>query len=512
MAKLNTIIYEKLFYQNKTSSNLSEEKNIEYYLNTINHKIYDQNQLKDLLNFLSHLLQTMSCESFDLVSSKYLNKMNEVYKDLMNLIKKENEQILIFMTNLEELNFSLAKFFRIFHQNFQNYNEKHKNLIKLIPNVLKIYFKLFEETFFEGGKEINLKYLNLLKSFAVFSTSVINYFPTMMRGFESRLDGILKNIFTKMVLTNLFSDKIFVKIFTLFYAMLIRLSPDYNTKLNITINKIDENLKFFIKFFEPVSLKSKARSNEMDKMPNSIFLFNQASLKSFNLMQCKNLIFFLFKLKRTIFKTFPDNTEIEVNFSCIISQFSESIEIFSENKKSDDYIVEGLNQEDYRVFKAFLVIETFKTFSFVIENYSEYLYNYIPIIKNVLNKILVNFDHEYTNFYEVYISTLKLFESFIMNFDSKIVSSVQDIIFKFCMANFPELYVAFLERNDKTVIRMDQNYFKISKVKASVNFSKKKNVSLIQLAKNESLNEKIENYTNLDIETILIHFLKSIFY
>ena len=102
---------------------------------------------------------------------------------------------------------------------------------------------------------------------------------------------------------------------------------------------------------------------------------------------------------------------------------------------------------------------------------------------------------------------MKFFKFVIESFDSKMFSSLNDIIFKLCVNNFIELYVAFLERNDKTVVRVDQNYFKLAKVKT--NAKKTVTKSLIQMAKQENFSEKLENYSNEQIEEIIGKYLES---
>jgi hypothetical protein len=516
MAKLATLIFEKMFSDPNCNNNTTDDKIFEFYLNKINSKLYEQTKLKESLNFVNHLIRNMSGEIFDLIAIKYFNKLNEVYKDLMNLFKNSKSQstdLEVLIVNLNEVNYCLSDFFRIFHENFQNYNEKHKSLIKIMPNFLKIYFKLYEENFLDINFGINTSnnssniFLYFFKSFAICSISLINYFPTMMRSFEQRLEKILKLVFSKLIMNS--SDKSYEKTACILYSMLIRLSHNYSEKLNLVMNKLYDNLNFFTKYLEPKTLKDSknTKKNELKFNPN-LFNFEEKDLKGLTLIQCNNIISLVLKLKRTILKSFPEGIEIDLNFSSMINQIQDSINIFSENNKSsEDYIVEGLSIEDHQVFKSYYLIESFKTFAFAIENFSQYFVYHIPNIKSFITKILTYFENDYMKFYEVYVSTLKFLEKIVTNLDSKIFNSVQEIIFKLCIPNFPELYVAFLERNDKTVVKVDQNYFKLSKLKSTS--TKKKSISLIQLAKSESINEKIENYSNKDIETLLSLFLKS---
>jgi hypothetical protein len=87
--------------------------------------------------------------------------------------------------------------------------------------------------------------------------------------------------------------------------------------------------------------------------------------------------------------------------------------------------------------------------------------------------------------------------------DSLFMSCVEEFVFKLGVGNFADLYVAYLERNDKTVVKVDGSYFKLAKLKSNAAGKKKGNVSLIQMAKQENYNERIENYSNSEIELIL---------
>lgn len=516
MKKLNLLFGEKkINLPSNKINNYTEEKKFEYNLNKINLELCGNISLSEILEYLNVIIDKTPIDIFDSISIKYFNKLTEIYKEIMNHLKNSNNHTKdnkIYLCNLEQLIKSFTIFFRNFHDYFQNYNEKHKNLIKLIPNTLKIFFKLFEEVFLESNFYVNLypfKTLDVFNNFALCSSCLINYFPTMMRGYESRLEAFIR-IVTK-ILVNISNDPKIIKTICMLFAMLIRISNDYSTKLSNCIKKIDDGIIYLLKLFEPKTLKGSKNTKNLtinESQPiNFIINLSEIELKSLNLMQIKYFISFIFDLKITILKTFPESVELEFNTDSLVKQLKDNIEgFYLISKKSDEFIVDGYSFDDYAIFRSFIVIENLRFFVFILDNYSEFLYNYIPIFKTIIDFILNNFEDLFSIYFEVYLSTLKFLNKVVKNMDCKILTTTQEILFKTCIGNFPEIYILFLEKNDKTVVKVDQNYFKLSKIKSTTN---KNSMSLIQLAKLENLNEKFEGLSNSDIERILILYLKS---
>lgn len=538
MSKLNTLLYEKHFFstQPQNIQKISENSKTEIFeaiLNSNSLKLFTDEKFAENLLFLNFLIKNFSIEEFDEISSKYLNKLNDSYKDLINKLKISKDDYLttILLHNLDCLNTSFAKFFSSFSKNFQNYNEKHKTLMKLIPNGLKIYFKLFEDLFVNEEKDLS-QLLIIFKSFSLNIITLINYFPTLMRTNESKLDNIIRIVLTQLVLNNIQDDKI-IKLACVSYSMLIRLSPDNSTKMNLFVNKILENLKFYGNFFTPKTIKNLKSASGTGKEKNSekideknnfsenmnLFKFSESEfskLKNPNLQMPSNITKLLMKILKTIFKSIPKNSILELNFNNLILFLTNQIENFKLNSElvsisESDYIVEGLKLEEYKILKGVNLCEYLKFMKFLIKNFIHYLYFYLPNLKEMNNMIILNFDTDFNKFFEINIEILNYLKILIKHGNSLFLSNIEEFIFKSGITNFTDLYIAYLERNDKTVVKVDNTYFKLAKLKnvnKNPNQKKGQNVSLIQMAKQENYNEKIENYSNQEIEKILCFYFE----
>lgn len=505
MSKLTQLLNDKLCFSTGT-------KNFDQYLNNLSVK--SVSILKDL-NQVNYQLKNLNIFEFDEISNKYLNKLNDLYKDFMNKLKSANTDETLEV--IDQLHISFANFFSFFNKNFQNYNDKHKNLIKLIPNGLKINFKLFDEVFVTENKTLLLK---TSRSFCLYVIALINYFPTLMRTFETKLYTSFRIILTQLAFSNLIKDKKLLKLICTTFAMLIRLSPDISTKLNLFINKVIENIKYYNQLSTPKTIKtikSQSKLKDLDENQN-LFLFDENLAK---LLKIPSLGFsinvnqILSTLLKATFKSLPTNTMIEINFSPIIALLVESIENYKTNSElisisDSDYIVEGLSLEDYKIHKGLNLIDNFKFLNFMIKNYNSYLYYYLPQIQNLTKSAVLNYESVFMNFFEVNKAVLHYFKVIIKYFDTVMLTNLNEIIFKLTVINFTEFYVAYLERKDKTVVKVDQSYFKLAKAKqVNIGNKKKGGMSLIQMAKSESQNCKLENYSTEDIEEILVHYFES---
>lgn len=538
MSKLNTLLYEKHFFstQPQNIQKISENSKTEIFeaiLNSNSLKLFTDEKFAENFQFLNFLIKNFSIEEFDEISSKYLNKLNESYKDLINKLKisKDDNLTAILLRNLDCLNTSFANFFSSFSKNFQNYNEKHKTLMKLIPNGLKIYFKLFEDLFVTEEKDFSQLFI-IFKSFSLNIITLINYFPTLMRTNESKLDNIIRIVFTHIVLNNIQDDKI-IKFACVSYSMLIRLSPDNSTKMNLFVNKILENLKFYANLFTPKTIKNLKSASGTGKGKNSekvdeknnfsetmnLFKFSDSEfskLKNPNLQMPSNITKLLMKILKTIFKSIQKNSILELNFNNLIIFLTTQIENFKLNSElvsisESDYIVEGLKLEEYKILKGVNLCENLKFMKFLIKNFIHYLYFYLPNLKEMNNMIILNFDTDFNKFFEINFEILNYLKILIKHGNSLFLSNIEEFIFKSGIANFTDLYVAYLERNDKTVVKVDNTYFKLAKLKTvnkNPNQKKGQKVSLIQMAKQENYNEKIENYSNQEIEKILCFYFE----
>lgn len=518
MSNLKSLIYQKHFLENY--SDLEDKKiipQIEYVLNLNLKDGKTENKLSELLIFLNSRLNLLTNDEFDGICLKMLNKFDEIYKFLLNKLKcsKEESHSNVLLKNIEILNISLMNFYKHFNTIFQNYNDKHKNLIKNIPNFLKIYFKLYEDIYSIPITEVNTlsnfssqNYLNFHKSYLINIIGLINYFPTLMRSYENKIETIFRKILNNFITKNILiskNNKEFINLLCESYTMFIRLSPDISSKTNNFINLILENLEYYTKVSVPKTIKMVKHLEKIKKLEkNDIFNLDVNSVN--NLNQGTNILYILIKILKKLFISFPKNSQIEINFQTIINKIINSL-IINKNEiiKNSEYVVEGMNHQDYSLFQEFLINKMLKTLSFLIRNYQPYLNYFNPLIKKLVSYIILN-ENLYTKYFENYTLILSFFEILIKNGDSLYKNMIEEIIFKFCINNYIDFYVSFLERNDKTIVKIDQNYFKLGKMK-----SQNKKVNLLELAKKENFNEKLEGYNNNEIEAILISYMKSIY-
>jgi hypothetical protein len=526
MSKLSNFIFEDNFNQNyesiyessiATNTNTKNSVRIENLLSFIKNDKTEDKIIKDILNIISQVIfENLSSDEFDEVALKFMNKLNDLFKDLMNRLKvcsNHKESLISVLVNLESLNFSFAKFYKKFNENFQTYNEKQKNLMKIIPNGLKIYFKLFEENY----EIIHTNRPETLKSFLINIISVINYFPLMIRPYESRLESIFKNILTNICLSSN-SEKEILNAVCVCYTLFIRLSPDINTKINLFLKKILTNFEFYTNVFIPKTvktLKSNVNESEVKNFDSNLNFFNfkdskQKFLKNPNLQIAFKILNILTKLLKYVFKSIPKNTSTEINFTDLLNFVINNIKSYITlpfNFEKDELVLEGLKVSDYKIFKEINQLQSLKIFKFLIKNFSDYFYYFIPAIKNTFSTLIIKFD-EYTKLYDNYKETLKVLKVIIERFDSNLNSVVEDLIFKLCVNNLIDLLVSFTERKDKTVVRIDQNYFKLKTLKNKAQ-KNKPSLSLIQMAKKEAFNENLEKYSNSEMEEILNLYLNS---
>ena len=521
-SKFTSILFEDSFnlnYQNLSSDSSTHKTatQIELLLSAISNDKLEDKMIKDVLNLISFVkLDTMSPDEFDEISSKYLNKLNELYRDLMNRLKvcvNQKEALQTVLINIESLNFSFSKFYKRFHESYESYNEKHKNLMKIIPIGLKVYFKLFEENF----ETLYANRSETFKSFLLNIISLINNFPLFIRSYEKRLENIFKNILTNLTVSQNFDEDI-INVICLSYTLFVRLSPDINTKINILFKKIILNYEFYLNLLIPKTVKLvKSRVNDSDNKSFDSNIFNfeenptkQKFLKNPNLQFSVKVFRILSILLKYVFKSIPKNHSTEINFSDMINFFISNIKNYITspfNFDKDDLVLEGLSISEYKIFREIQMTQDLKIFKFLIKNYSEYFYFFVPTIKHTFSSILIKLDH-YTKFYDNYVEILRVFKLIIKNFDSNLHSVIDDFIYKICVRNMMDIFVTYTERSDKTVVKIDNNYFKLKTIKTK-NQKNKQPLSLIQMAKKEAFNENLEKYSNTEMEELLNEYLES---
>ena len=71
-------------------------------------------------------------------------------------------------------------------------------------------------------------------------------------------------------------------------------------------------------------------------------------------------------------------------------------------------------------------------------------------------------NHHIQSNYETYISLLSLYETFIYNYSAVYPHIVDDIVYKMIYNSFPRVYFDYLVASDKTIINIQDTYFKVN--------------------------------------------------
>lgn len=556
---------------NNDKNNLSK---LDLALNLI--KMNSSKDLKEILqalNLLKFLIENMDSEEFSNNANKILRDLNEIYKYYMNYLKSNlNSGSLYHQDNKQRqiidivtlINSTFTLYYSKFNEFYQNYNDSMKNIIKNLPNSLKVFIKLIEDLYDEDNT-LFIFAQNLTKSFLISIIALINYFPTILRSFYSKLDNFIKNLFS-LCLNSEYSSETFTSeveenesestitpstenlldVLVLAYCSLLKLATDFPKKFFDFQEKILNNVLYFLNLSVPKTIKTKKsfddeifkifnynnsnnnNNNKQEKEEGKIIFKdfnlskedNKTSKKRLsNLIDAVKIIKILIKILKTSYLIIPQNLIIEVNLYKVLFIFFENFEKF-ENKsfiinnnliKPNDYLIDGLTSIfDFSIFTKFYFKETLNLFSFFIKHYSLDLTQELDFVIKLAKKIILNLEN-FIPVFEINISILKFFNLIVKKLDLKVINSlIQEIIFKFTFQNFILYFLKFIELKDKTVIKIDENYFKISTIKNKKNDKKR---SLIQMHNSEvNDNLGIERLSSRKIEEIVLNYLKSNFH
>lgn len=505
-------------------------------------------------------------ENFDKIAFKLYNKLTDVSKEFLNLLKFNNGENLkneVFRFNFINLNICLANFFKFFQSQFQNYNEVHKNVIKNTPNFLKIFFKLFEENLDLILSELSRNYAkcDLIKSFLGFIAVIMQTQPNMLRPFEAKIENMLNKILISVVNCGQINliDKDFINLTTSLYGYLVYLSNDINKKFPSLLEKCLNSLKFYLNLFEPISIKNKKNNNlgkanknknanknikEEIKADENINNNNSKNNKSGNnkeadfeyffdeisesiardCIKARNCIFLLFKLIKNLFKIINANQILDLNLKHLIAFTVKNLFKEFTNINNNDYIISGLYPSDYNLVINYLRFSALKMLKRIILIFTPYLNYFIPLFKDIAKKLTIykvetgnaNSRNNFDNFFEIKTEILKFVKILIEKFDLKINSFTKEYVNKMAIGEFCDLLICFLEKNDKTIVKIDKSYFKLgsianvsSKAKNTGANKAKASVSLLDIAKQETYNSKLDIYSNEELEKLITCYIKS---
>ena len=408
---------------------------------------FNINNIKTLY-FCNKLLQNIS--NFNDVCLKYFTILIDSFKYFMNQkSSKENNYPIVLILN------SLSNFVKIFSSNQEKYNEKHKNIIKQFPQFLQLLFKLFQQKY---DDDIINNYNNnkkVIESFLILFLSFIEYYPTLMRNYQNIVEKIIKTIFIKYIIDNKV-DKKTVNIAIVIYVNLYKLSPNMVNRHQDYVLNIINNL------FNCGDNKNKIKLEE--------------NIDSKNLVHADKIMEILFDLLINIFKYMVCNVYFEINFNNIFSLFTdilnllESFDINKSKSSLSNIIFSGLSKANYNLFLININEYVIDFLKYLISNFSRYIYCYNIFFSKYINKILLNQKFFKNNIftYKLHIKILSFFGVVISYFNDILPEEIELIIYNHIYNNLPILYLKYLQQNDRTLLKVDEMYFKASNIKNKI--------------------------------------------
>jgi hypothetical protein len=482
MKTLDSLLKQKIFNDNYELTNKSDIERVNITFDLLNRT--NEDKLLPYLEQLDQIVTSLSSQNFDEISIKFITLLNEFFKRFMNKETLTSNHLKLIMV----INTNMTAFYNHFMKSFQNYNDKHKVIIKNLPNYLKVYFNLFHDKLDRIRNNIGV-----MDSFFINIVCLVYHFPNMIRSYELKIEMIIKTMVLDLIYTDLDEtfNKSCIKSICLCYGMFVRLSTDPNAKLRNYIKLFSDNIISYREVFKPKTMKSlKGKQNGTQ----DALLFG--NLKETNALTAKNLMSILFKLLRYTVKAIPRNINIDLDINVLFDMVNLGLNNNDINTK--EYIIEGLSYEDDSLLRQYMITNFLKLTIFVINEFHGYIYFNLNIVKEILNKLIIT-EHDY---FENYTLVIKLFKTTIKHFDLRCKSTSIDIIFKFSYANFIDILISYLERNDKTIVKVDQKYFKLASLK-------KNKTSLLQIAKQEACNQKLDGLSEEQLHEIMILYFDS---
>ena len=445
---------------------------------------FNINNIK-ILYFCNKLLQNIS--NFNDVCLKYFTILIDSFKYYMNQkSSKENNYPIVLILN------SLSNFVKIFSSNQEKYNEKHKNIIKQFPQFLQLLFKLFQQKY---DDDIINNYNNnkkVIESFLILFLSFIEYYPTLMRNYQNIVEKIIKTIFIKYTIDNKI-DKKTVNIAIVIYVNLYKLSPNIVNRHQDYVLNIINNIKYYLEYFRPKTIEEEENNkNSNNTNSNGVNLeqksnlFNsgdnknraklEENIDSKNLVHADKIMEILFDLLTNIFKYMVCNVYFEINFNNIFSLFNDILNLYEslDNNKPksslSNIIFSGLSKANYNLFLININEYVIDFLKYLISNFSRYIYCYNIFFSKYINKILLNQKFFKNNIftYKLHIKILSFFGVVISYFNDILPEEIELIIYNHIYNNLPILYLKYLQQNDRTLLKVDEMYFKASNIKNKI--------------------------------------------
>ena len=512
-SKLNKnliISYERqLFSKMNLDIDLADQNNTKIFESLLNN--YSQTNV-NLLYFMNKLLPNIS--NFNDICLKYFISLIESFKYYMNknksnINKKEvNNYPIVLILN------SITNFIKIFSINQEKYNEKHKSVLKQFPQFLQLFFKLFQQKF----DAIIINYYNenkVIESFFILCLAFVEYYPTLLRNYQNIIEKYIKNIFYHYIVQNNINVNT-VNIAVALYVNLYKLSPNMVNRHQDYVLNIINNIKYYMEYFRPKSIENEEKMKEnnfvLEKKNNLFFLEDDKKkyedIDNKNIIHADKIMEILFKLLNNIFKYMPNNIYFEVDFNNIFSLFNDILNLYEsiDNNKLKSsllkIIFKGLSKNNYELFIINLNEKVIDILIYLISNFSKYIYCYNIFFSKYINKILLNqnFLKIKINTFNLHIKILSFFRIVISHFNHILPEEIDLIIYKHLYNNLPMLYLKYLQENDKTILKVDEIYFKLSSVKNKINSYDSNN-----------MNDNSDNLSPDDDHILLLDYLKVLY-
>ena len=215
--------------------------------------------------FLNKLLPSIT--NFNDICVKYFQILTDLFKSEMNKMQSNDNISLTISLN------ALTNFIKIFSQNQEKYNEKHKSILKQFPQFIQLLFKLFQQKYNNLSKKV-------IESFLLLFLSFIEFYPTLLRNYQNILEITIKNIFINYVVGNN-NDINIIEIASVIYTNLYKLSPNMITRYNDYVEIIINNIKYYMDVFRPKSLNEQDENNKRMEIENKKKLFFSTKNKFF---------------------------------------------------------------------------------------------------------------------------------------------------------------------------------------------------------------------------------------
>ena len=406
--------------------------------------------------FLNNLIPNIT--NFNDICVKYFQLLIDEFKAQINQKQNKSNISLISVLN------ALTNFIKIFSKNQEKYNEKHKNILKQFPQFIQLLFKLFQQKY----NSLNQKEI---ESFLLLILSFIEFYPSLIRNYQNTLEKTIKNIFYSYVINN-HSDENNVEIASIIYTNLYKLSPNMNNRYNDYVRNIINNIKYYLEYFKPKSInEEEANKNLTIEEKNNLFFVEKKGdfIDNKNLTHAIKIMEILFNLLEYIFKFIIDNTYFEIDFEQIFSLFNDimnSYEFMFNNKSLSAIILNGLSKSNYELFLLNINEKVLDLLTFIISHFSRYIYCFNRFFSKLINRVLLN--QNYFNNFSFHKKIISFFSIIILHFSDILPDEIDLIIYKHLYNNLPLLYLNYLQINDKTILQVNDVYFKTSNVKNKI--------------------------------------------